>query len=119
MPMPKAKTPVKFTMVVHKKKKPVPFKFKTFSVKQLQVLTWWQDDSPAKDADGIICDGSVRAGKTVVMSLSYVMWAMQRFSEENLGMAGKTIGALRRNVITPLKRMLRSCHYRVKRSSSR
>ncbi|WP_328286229.1 PBSX family phage terminase large subunit [Sporolactobacillus terrae] len=103
----------KFTMLVHKKK-PAPFKFKPFSPKQMQVLTWWRDDSPVKDSDGIICDGSVRAGKTVVMSLSFVMWAMDTFSEENLGMSGKTIGSFRRNVITPLKRMLRSRHYRVK-----
>ncbi|WP_121615225.1 PBSX family phage terminase large subunit [Virgibacillus halodenitrificans] len=95
-------------------KKPAPFKFKPFSRKQLQVLTWWRKDSPVKDMDGIICDGSVRAGKTVVMSLSYVMWAMETFEDENLGMSGKTIGSFRRNVITPLKRMLKSRGYKVK-----
>ncbi|MDA6141411.1 PBSX family phage terminase large subunit, partial [Escherichia coli] len=62
------------------KKKPALFKFKPFSTKQLQVLTWWREGSPVKDNDGIICDGSVRAGKTVVMSLSYIMWAMETFS---------------------------------------
>lgn len=97
-----------------KKLKPALFKFKPFSEKQLKVLKWWRKDSPHKDKDGIICDGSVRAGKTVVMSLSYVMWAMDTFNEENLGMSGKTIGALRRNVITPLKRMLKSRGYKVK-----
>lgn len=96
------------------KKKPSPFKFKPFSLKQKQVLTWWRKDSPVKDKDGIICDGSVRAGKTVVMSLSFVMWAMETFQEENLGMAGKTIGSFRRNVVTPLKRMLKSRGYKVK-----
>ncbi|WP_342537342.1 PBSX family phage terminase large subunit [Sporosarcina sp. FSL K6-3508] len=96
------------------KKKPAPFKFKPFSIKQKQVLTWWRNDSPVKDMDGIICDGSVRAGKTVVMSLSYVMWAMETFQNENLGMAGKTIGSFRRNVITPLKRMLKARGYKVK-----
>ncbi|MCK1982218.1 MULTISPECIES: PBSX family phage terminase large subunit [Peribacillus] len=97
-----------------KKLKPALFNFKPFSEKQLKVLKWWRDGSPHKDKDGIICDGSVRAGKTVVMSLSYVMWAMDTFHDENLGMSGKTIGALRRNVITPLKRMLRSRKYKVK-----
>ncbi|KQL57226.1 MULTISPECIES: PBSX family phage terminase large subunit [Bacillaceae] len=97
-----------------KKLKPALFKFKPFSTKQFKVLTWWHEASPFKDNDGIICDGSVRAGKTVVMSLSYIMWAMETFNEENLGMSGKTIGALRRNVITPLKRMLKSRGYRVK-----
>ena len=97
-----------------KKLKPALFNFKPFSEKQLKVLKWWRKDSPFKDLDGIICDGSVRAGKTVVMSLSYVMWAMETFNDENLGMSGKTIGALRRNVITPLKRMLKSRGYQVK-----
>ncbi len=97
-----------------KKKKPAPFTFKPFSVKQKQVLTWWRNGSPVKDKDGVICDGSVRAGKTVVMSLSYVMWGMDTFDEVNLGMAGKTIGSFRRNVITPLKRMLKARGYRVK-----
>ncbi|MYL44601.1 PBSX family phage terminase large subunit [Virgibacillus halodenitrificans] len=97
-----------------KKKKPALFKFKPFSKKQKQVLTWWNKESPVKDKDGIICDGSVRAGKTVVMSLSFVMWAMESFNDENLGMAGKTIGSFRRNVVTPLKRMLRSRGYKVK-----
>ncbi|WP_438312244.1 PBSX family phage terminase large subunit [Sporosarcina sp. FA9] len=96
------------------KKKPAPFKFKPFSIKQKQVLTWWREGSPVKDMDGIICDGSVRAGKTIVMSLSYVMWAMDTFKDENMGMAGKTIGSFRRNVITPLKRMLKARGYKVK-----
>lgn len=98
----------------YKSKKPSPFKFKPFSKKQKQVLTWWREGSPVHDKDGIICDGSVRAGKTVVMSLSFVMWAMDTFDAENLGMAGKTIGSFRRNVVTPLKRMLKSRGYKVK-----
>ncbi|HHB1653362.1 TPA: PBSX family phage terminase large subunit [Bacillus cereus] len=93
--------------------KPAPFKFRPFSKKQLKVLTWWRKDSPVKDHDGIICDGSIRAGKTVSMALSYVMWGTETFNGENLGMAGKTIGSLRRNVITPLKKMLKSRKYKV------
>ncbi|HEB4951897.1 PBSX family phage terminase large subunit [Bacillus thuringiensis] len=96
------------------KLKPAPFKFRPFSKKQLQVLTWWRKDSPVKGHDGIICDGSIRAGKTVSMALSYVMWGTETFNGENLGMAGKTIGSLRRNVITPLKKMLKSRKYKVK-----
>ncbi|CAI6087187.1 PBSX family phage terminase large subunit [Cohnella sp. JJ-181] len=95
------------------KLKPPPFKWKPFSAKQIKVLTWWMPESPHQDKDGVICDGSVRAGKTVAMSLSYVFWAMQSFNGEQFGMAGKTIGALRRNVIGPLKRMLTSRGYSV------
>lgn len=101
-------------MEAPKKLKPALFKFKAFSKKQKKILTWWHPKSPVKEKDGIICDGSVRAGKTVVMSLSYVMWAMDAFDDENFGMAGKTIGSFRRNVVRPLKRMLKSRGYNVK-----
>lgn len=94
--------------------KEAAFKFKPFSKKQLQVLTWWMPNSPYKDKDAIICDGSVRAGKTVVMSLSYVIWALETFNGVNLGISGKTIGSLRRNVITPLKIILKGRGYKVK-----
>ncbi|GAB6455123.1 PBSX family phage terminase large subunit [Bacillus cereus] len=102
------------TTIPKRKKKPAPFKFKPFSKKQMKVLTWWKPNSPVKDYDGIICDGSIRAGKTVSMALSYVMWAMESFEGENFGMCGKTIGSHRRNVITPLKKMLKSRGYKVK-----
>lgn len=90
------------------------FAFKPFSIKQKKVLTWWCKDSPVKDADGIIADGAIRSGKTLSMSLSYVMWAMCSFHQCNFGMAGKTIGSFRRNVLMLLKLMLRSRKYHVK-----
>ncbi|WP_378955393.1 PBSX family phage terminase large subunit [Pelosinus sp. sgz500959] len=90
------------------------FKFKPFSDKQLKVLTWWLPNSPYCDYDMIIADGAVRSGKTISMSLSYIMWATDTFDQENLGMAGKTIGSFRRNVLNPLKRMLKAMKYRVK-----
>lgn len=96
-----------------KPKTSVVFKFQPFSKKQKQVLTWWENPK-YKDKEAIICDGSVRAGKTVIMSLSYIIWAMTQFDEEQFGMAGKTIGSLRRNVIRPLKKMLRGRGYSVK-----
>ncbi len=90
------------------------FKFKPFSTKQLKVLTWWLPNSPVKDKDGIIADGAIRSGKTLSMSLSFVMWAMETFTYQNLGMCGKTIGSFRRNVLFWLKLMLRSRGYKVK-----
>lgn len=90
------------------------FKFKAFSKKQLKILTWWTEESPVHDMDGIIADGAIRSGKTLSMSLSYIMWAMQNYDEQNFGMAGKTIGSFRRNVLNLLKLMLRSRGYKVK-----
>lgn len=90
------------------------FKFKPFSTKQKKVLTWWLPESPMSGKDGIIADGSIRSGKTVSMSLSFVVWAMESFNEQNFGMCGKTIGSFRRNVLTFLKLMLMSRGYKVK-----
>ena len=87
------------------------FKFKPFSKKQRQVLSWWLKESPVHDYDGIIADGAIRAGKTVVMSLYFVMWAMSTFQEQNFGMCGKTIGSFRRNVLNQLRLMLWSRGY--------
>lgn len=88
------------------------FKFQPFSRKQKQILTWWTKNSAVKDMDGIIADGAIRSGKTISMSLSYIMWAMTSFNGKNFGMAGKTIGSFRRNVLTLLKVMLVSRGYR-------
>ena len=82
------------------------FHFKPFSVKQLKILTWWMPKSPVKDKDGIIADGAIRSGKTVSMALSFVMWAMESFTESNFAMCGKTIGSFRRNVLSVLNLML-------------
>lgn len=89
------------------------FKFQPFSKKQRKVLNWWCDNSPVKDADGIIADGAIRSGKTISMCLSFVMWSMSNFDGQNFGMCGKTIGSFRRNVLFWLKLMLRSRGYSV------
>lgn len=94
--------------------KPVQiFKFRPFSKKQRQILNWWTNSSPVSDYDGIIADGAIRSGKTVCMSLSFIIWAMESFSDENFAMCGKTIGSFRRNVLSTLKLMLMSRGYEV------
>lgn len=89
----------------------MPFKFVPFSKKQLKILTWWMPGSPVQDYDGVIATGSIRSGKSASMSLSYVVWAMECFDGRNFGMAGKTISALRRNVVNDLKVMLEGRGY--------
>jgi len=90
-----------------------PFRFAPFSLKQRKVLNWWTDASPVRDYEGIIADGSIRSGKTISMSLAFVMWAMECFEDEQFGMAGKTIASFRRNVLTQLIKMLGSRGYKV------
>lgn len=89
------------------------FKFKPFSQKQRKVLNWWCRSSPVRGYNGIIADGAIRSGKSVAMSLSFVVWAMSEFSACNFAMCGKTIGSFRRNVLFWLKLMLRSRGYSV------
>lgn len=93
------------------------FKFTPFSAKQKKVLTWWTEDSPKSNCDAIICDGAVRSGKTLIMSLSYIIWSMSTFNGKNFGMAGKTIGSFKRNVWFPLKVMLKSRGYKIRKVS--
>ena len=74
-------------------------KFTEFSPKQLKVLRWWCEDN---DRDGIICDGAVRSGKTLCMSVSFAAWAMMCFDGRNFAICGKTIRSVKRNVVTTL-----------------
>ncbi len=76
--------------------------FRTFSEKQMTVLSWWCRASSLKDKNGIICDGAIRSGKTLSMSLSFVSWACYYFGDASFALCGKTVTSLRRNVITPL-----------------
>lgn len=85
-----------------------------FSRKQRQILNWWVPSSPVNDYDGIITDGSIRAGKTFPMAISFIEWAFANFDDQAFGMAGKTVGAFRRNVLFWLKRVLRRRGYRIK-----
>lgn len=74
-------------------------KYQNFSQRQNLTLTWWFRDQ-FKDCDGIICDGSIRSGKTVSMAVGFLMWSMSSFNGQKFAICGKTIEALRRNVIS-------------------
>ncbi len=93
-------------------------KFRKFSPKQLTVLNWWCSQSPYKDCDAIICDGAVRSGKTLCMSISFILWSFYSFSDSSFAICGKTITSLRRNVITPLLPVLTQMGFIVKELKS-
>ena len=95
----------------NQKSKQLGFQYFNFSKKQLIILTWWMPNSPYYRKDGIICDGSIRSGKTSIMALSFVIWAMETFEDENFGLCGKTIQSLNRNVIKQLKKVLKCRGY--------
>ncbi|MCH5321111.1 MAG: PBSX family phage terminase large subunit, partial [Eubacterium sp.] len=94
--------------------------FVPFSKKQLSVLNWWCKNSSLSSKNGIICDGAVRSGKTLCMSLSFICWAFYTFSDTSFALCGKTIASLRRNVITPLLPVLSelgfSCDFKISRN---
>lgn len=68
-----------------------------FSEKQRQILRF-----PYTGYDALICDGAVRSGKTSVMSLSFFLWAMGNFDSCAFAFCGKSVGAVERNIVTPL-----------------
>ena len=80
-------------------------KYQKLSPRQNLAMTWW--NRPGFEAyDDIICDGSIRSGKTVAMTVGFIMWAMSRFEGCNFALCGKTIESLRRNVTSNLPQWL-------------
>lgn len=67
------------------------------SEKQNQIM-----DFPYMGFDALICDGAVRSGKTSIMSLSFFLWAMGNFNDCAFAFCGKSVGAVERNIVTPL-----------------
>lgn len=82
-------------------------RFYPFSRKQLIALTWWNENSPYRSYDAIICDGAVRSGKTTCMSIGFVAWSIKSFDDTSFALCGKTVTSLRRNVVASLLPALR------------
>ena len=79
--------------------------YQTFSPKQIQAMLWWAMPK-FRQYDAIICDGSVRSGKTMAMSIGYLLWSMRSFDHETFAFCGKTIDSLKRNVVTPIQKWM-------------
>ena len=79
--------------------------FKNFSPKQRTSIRWWCDPA-LRQHDAIICDGAVRSGKTLSMSIGFTLWALAAFPDGCVAMCGKTITSLERNVVRPLTQVL-------------
>lgn len=72
----------------------------TFSKKQAQILKFAYSEE-----ETLICDGAVRSGKTVVMSLAFVLWAMTNFDKTNFAICGKTVSNAERNILKPFEQI--------------
>lgn len=91
-----------------KNKKVKGFRFQPFSMKQKKLLFFWEKGSPFADKDIVIADGAIRSGKTIAMICSFLRWSLKYFEGENFILAGKTIGALKKNVIGPMQQILKA-----------
>lgn len=89
-----------------RRNKGADFVFQPFSRKQKKVLTWWKPQSPYRDYETIICDGAIRSGKTISMITSFILWSLETFEGESFILSGKSMGALKRNVLNPMFRIL-------------
>lgn len=90
------------------KKKAKAFTFKPFSTKQKKLLYWWEEGSPYKDYDIVIADGAIRSGKTIAMICSFLIWSQKHYKGESFIIAGKSIGALKKNVLGPMFQIMQS-----------
>ena len=66
------------------------------SEKQKRILAF-----PYSRYDSLICDGAVRSGKTSLMMVAFVDWAMREFSGQRFGICGKTVDSCVKNVVQP------------------
>ncbi len=70
------------------------------SEKQQRILAF-----PYSDYDVIICDGAVRSGKTSIMMVAFVDWAMRCFNGCRFGICGKTVDSATKNIVIPYTQM--------------
>lgn len=70
------------------------------SDKQLKILAF-----PYTNYRVLICDGAIRSGKTSLMTVAFIDWAMREFNNTCFAICGKTVGSARRNIIKPYTAM--------------
>lgn len=70
------------------------------SEKQLKVLSFGYSKY-----DALICDGAIRTGKSSMMMLGFVHWAMTHFNNQTFAICGKTVTSVFRNVIAPFQQL--------------
>lgn len=79
-------------------------RFDSISPKQAEIFKFM-----AEPEEALICDGAVRSGKTIMMVVAFIEWAMACFNGCNFGICGKTVRSAERNVIMPLMQIRSVC----------
>lgn len=49
--------------------------YQSFSPRQKLTMLWWNLNE-FRERDGLICDGSVRSGRTLSMTVGFFLWSM-------------------------------------------
>lgn len=88
------------------KRRPNKFKFKPFSRQQQRLIHWWRPGLVSSENDFVIADGSIRSGKTIACIIGFLTWSQEMFEGESFILAGKTMGALKKNVVRPMLQIL-------------
>ena len=70
------------------------------SPKQKQILAF-----PYTKYDVLIADGAIRSGKTTMMTVGFINWAMENFNGQRFGICGKTVDSAVKNIIMPYMAM--------------
>ena len=81
-----------------------------FSPKQLLLMYWYRLPG-LEQCVGVIADGAVRSGKTIGIAFGFLMWATETFNGQNFALCGKTIKSFERNVLWPMKTIVRYLGY--------
>ena len=89
-----------------KQKRPAKFNFKPFSVQQRKLMHWWRPGLTSAANDFVVADGAIRSGKTIACIIGFLTWSQEMFTGESFILAGKTMGALKKNVIRPMLQIL-------------
>ncbi|MCI6553934.1 MAG: PBSX family phage terminase large subunit [Lachnospiraceae bacterium] len=89
-----------------RQKRPARFDFKPFSEQQRRLIHWWRTKAKYSENNYVIADGSIRSGKTIACIIGFLTWSQEMFSGQSFILAGKTMGALKKNVVRPMLQMM-------------
>lgn len=93
------------------------FKFAKFSNQQKRLMYYWQHPK-FKKCNGVIADGSIRSGKTIAMICGFMMWS-QTFKNGTFMIVSKSMGALEKNVLEPLFKILNAWNWQYKYNATK
>ena len=65
-------------------------------------MLWWKMDR-YRGFDAIVCDGSVRSGKTLSMTIGFILWSLENYQNQTSLFVVKQIASIRRNIVMQLK----------------